>query len=266
VPGLDNPIPPGHSAPMTAVTATGRAAAGAALAILLGLLAARSAAAQQAGVPASAFPPPERPVAGIVTDTWSNEASRDNAGEAGKVFGLLGIRPGLVVADIGAGSGYDTVRLAPLVAPGGTAPAGHVYAEDIVPTYVERLARRIAELRLGGIVTVVAGEPADPRLPPGAIDLALMVHMYHEIEQPFGLLWNLRPALRPGARVAIVDALRPTERHGTPPALLRCELAAVGYRETASYPLDAQSYLAVFVPQAMPASPAAIRPCPNQPG
>ena len=211
------------------------------------------------GAPASAFPAPGRPVAGIVTDIWHDEQSRDQAGEAERVMGLLGVKPGLAVADIGAGSGYYTVRLARRIG-----PKGHVFAEDVVPDYLERLAGRVRSEGLTGTVTLVRGEPHDPRLAPGSLDLALLVHMYHEVQQPYGLLWNLRPALKPGAKVAIIDARKQTEVHGTPPDLLRCELAAVGYRQTAFYDLQESTYLAVFAPPSpgsAPASPAAIRPC-----
>src|SRR5215831_518341 len=211
------------------------------------------------GAPANAFPMPSRPVARIVTDTWRNEQSRDQAGEAERVMNLLGVTTGLTVADIGAGSGYYTVRLARRVE-----PKGHVFAEDVVPEYLERLARRVAGEGLTSLVTLVRGDPHDPRLPPGSLDLALLVHMYHEVQQPYGLLWNLRPALRAGARVAVIDARKQTEAHGTPPELLRCELAAVGYRQTALYDLQESTYLAVFAlpsPPAAPNSPAAIRTC-----
>ena len=211
------------------------------------------------GAPASAFPAPERPVAGIVTDVWHDEQSRDRAGEAERVMNLLGVKPGLRVADIGAGSGYYTVRIASRL--GAT---GHVFAEDVVPEYLERLARRVANEGLADRVTIVRGDPHDPRLPPGSVDLAMLVHMHHEVQQPYGLLWNLRPALRRGAQVAIIDARKQTEVHGTPPDLLRCELAAVGYYQTAFYDLQKSTYLAVFAPPSpgsAPGSPAAIRPC-----
>jgi len=211
------------------------------------------------GAPASAFPAPTRPVAGIVTDTWRNEKSRDQAGEAERVMNLLGVKAGLSIADIGAGSGYYTVRLARRVG-----LTGHVFAEDVVPDYLERLARRVRSEGLAGEVTLVRGDPHDPRLPPGSLDLALLVHMYHEVQQPYGLLWNLRPALKPNARVAVIDARKQTEVHGTPPDLLRCELTAVGYRQTAFYDLQESTYLAVFAPPSpptAPASPAEIRPC-----
>ena len=211
------------------------------------------------GAPSSAFPTPSRPVAGIVTDIWRDEESRDRAGEAENVMNLLAVKAGLVVADIGAGSGYYTVRLARRVG-----PSGHVYAEDIVPDYLARLARRVASEGLEGAITIVRGEPHDPRLPAASVDLALLVHMYHEVSQPYGLLWNLRPALCPGGRVAVIDARKVTAQHGTPPDLLRCELAAVGYRQTAFYDLQENTYLAVFMPPSPPdgpVSPSAIKPC-----
>ena len=211
------------------------------------------------GVSAGAFPAPSRKVAGIVTDTWKDEQSRDQAGEAERVMRLLGVKSGLDVADIGAGSGYYTVRLARRVG-----PQGHVFAEDVVPDYLDRLDRRVDSEGLAGSVTLVHGEPHDPRLAPGSLDLALLVHMYHEVAQPYGLLWNLRPALRPGGRVAVIDARKVTAQHGTPPDLLRCELAAVGYRQTAFYNLQENTYLAVFMPPSPPdgpVSPSAIKPC-----
>jgi hypothetical protein len=220
-----------------------------------------------AATPGPVFPLPDRPVAAIVTDTWSDEASRDNSGEADAVIRHLGLGPGQVIADIGAGSGYYTVRLSPVVT-----STGQIYANDIMPDYLARLKRRVEREGLTN-VTLILGEPGNARLPEGRIDVALMVHMYHEIEQPFGLLWHLHESLkpavpatatspaRPAGRVAIIDADRPTMRHGTPPALLRCELEASGYREVAFHPLGPGGYLAVFEPVARP-DPASIRPCP----
>jgi predicted methyltransferase len=205
------------------------------------------------------FPKPQRPVARIVTDSWSDEAARDNAGSAETVIRLLGIQPGMAVADIGAGSGYYVTRIAPVVG-----PKGRVYAEDIVPRYVDGLSARVQRAGLAN-VTVVLGDPDDPRLPRNSVDLALLVHMYHEIEQPYALLYNLHPSLRPGARVAIIDADRSTDQHGTPPDLLRCELAAVGYRRIAFHRLGrVEGYLAVFAPPERLPQPEQIRPCPIQ--
>ena len=81
------------------------------------------------------------------------------------------------------------------------------------------------------------------------VDVAILAHMYHEIAQPYALLYNLVPALKPGARVGIVDAFAPTSEHGTPPRVLRCELAAIGYREISLNRLNgSNAYLAVFAP------------------
>ena len=142
-------------------------------------------------------------------------------------------------------------------------PGGRVVANDVTPAYLEGLRTRLRGESLDN-VQVVEGEPHDPKLAPGSLDAAVLVHMYHEIAQPFGLLWHLAAAMRPGGRIGIVDADDIPSRHGTPPALLRCELSAVGYRETGFARLkDGLSYVAVFeapAPEARPA-PAAIRSC-----
>ena len=149
----------------------------------------------------------------------------------------------MTVADIGAGSGYYVVRLSPIVG-----PSGRIIAEDVVPEYLRSLRNRVRDLGLQNVV-IGLGEPHDPRLPADSLDLAILVHMYHEIAQPYGLLYNLVPALRLGARVGIVDANGPTSQHGTPPDLLRCELAAVGYRENGFDQLvGSDAYLAMFAP------------------
>ena len=207
------------------------------------------------GAPAEAFPKPDRPVAEIVAPQWTAEAERDRIGEFEAVAKAMRIGPGETVADIGAGSGYYVVRLSPRVG-----PSGKVLAEDVTPVYLASLERRVKGL---GNVTVVRGEPHDPRLPPASVDAVVLVHMYHEITQPFGLLYNLATAMRPGGRVGILDANDIPSRHGTPPTLLRCELAAVGYRETGFHPLPDGTYLAVFeapTPEARP-KPDTIRPC-----
>jgi SAM-dependent methyltransferase len=195
------------------------------------------------GTPANRFPKPERPVADIVSPIWHDEQERDAAGEIQQVVELLGIRPGMTVADVGAGSGYYVLRLAPIVG-----LAGRIYAEDVVPDYLSKLRKRVRDLGLQNVV-VARGEPHDPRLPARSLDAAILVHMYHEIAQPFGLLYNLAGALKPDARVGIVDAIGPTAKHGTPPELLRCELAAVGYREVSFHPLaGSNAYLEIAAP------------------
>lgn len=215
-----------------------------------------SATAQPAGIPANRFPKPARPVASIISDRWATEDTREHVGEAAAVMQLLDIHPGMAVADIGAGAGYYTVRLARRVG-----PSGRVLAEDVMPDYLAGLQRRVTTEGLAN-VTLTQGESFDPRLPASSVDVALLVHMYHEIDQPYGLLVNLLPALRPGARVAILDANRPTLQHGTPPALLECELRAVGYRQVGFHPLEnGATYLAVFAPPGQAPAPEGIVPC-----
>ena len=203
-------------------------------------------ACQRSGPPAAdgrRFPVPDRPVAPIISASYSDEKSRDENGEAERVMDRLGIRPGMRVADIGAGEGYYTVRLARRLGVSAT-----IYAQDVQADYLKQLEARLAREGLTGI-RLVLGESRDPKLPPASIDVAILSHMYHEIENPFEFLYRLRPALAPKARIGIIDAVRPTQDHGTPPALLRCELAAVGYRQVDFVPLEpTEVYLAIFVP------------------
>src|SRR6516225_7851715 len=195
------------------------------------------------GVPAKEFPAPRRPVAEIVSPSRSAEEHRDSLNEAGEIARLLELKPGMRVGDIGAGSGYHTVRLSKFLGPSGT-----VIAEDVTRDYLVELARRTERLKLKN-VKLGLGEPHDPRLPASSLDAAILVHMYHEITQPYAFLYNLAPALKVGARVGIIDQERATSEHGTPIALLRCELAAVGYRAIAIYQLAGDGgYLAVFSP------------------
>ena len=208
------------------------------------------------GAPASAFPKPVRPVANIVADQWSTEEARDRAGEATEVMRTLGIHPRMSVADVGAGRGYYTVRVAKKVG-----AAGHVIAEDVTPDYLEGLRQRLQREHLDN-VSLDLGEPHDPRLPPRSVDLVLMVHMYHEVEQPYGLLYNLLPALRPGARVAVIDLDQATGIHGTPRKQLLCEFRALGFRNTAwRWLRTKKEYLAVFAQPARRIAPEEIRPC-----
>src|SRR6185295_19704515 len=111
--------------------------------------------AAQSGAPAVAFPKPDRPVADIVSPIWHDEKERDDAGEPRQLVRLLGIRAGMTVADIGAGSGYYVVRLAPIVGPN-----GRVIAQDVVPEYLRGLRNRVRDLGLQN-VTVTQGEPHD---------------------------------------------------------------------------------------------------------
>ncbi|MGJ3647425.1 class I SAM-dependent methyltransferase [Sphingomonas sp. GlSt437] len=205
---------------------------------------------------AGPFPAPDRPVAHIVSPRWSTEEARDRLNEAKTVMDKAGIKPGMTVADIGAGEGYYTIRLAARVG-----KDGRVLAEDIVPDVRDALAERVAHDRLDN-VSVRLGEPADPKLPDASFDRVLMVHMYHEIAQPYEFLWRVRPALKASGEVIVVDANRPTQNHGTPPALLDCEFAAVGYQLVSREDMpSAGGYLATFRAVGRRPDPGAIKAC-----
>ncbi len=202
------------------------------------------------------FPAADRPVARIVSSRWSNEDARDRLREATTVMNRAEIRPGMTVADIGAGEGYYTIRLAARVG-----EDGRVLAEDIVAATRDQLAERVSRERLEN-VSVRLGAAADPKLPDNSFDRVLMVHMYHEIAQPYEFLWRMRPALKPDGLVIVVDANRRTQDHGTPPPLLQCEFAAVGYRQVWRQPMpSAGGYMAAFRPEGARPEPAAIKPC-----
>ncbi len=203
-----------------------------------------------------AFPAADRPVASIVSARWSNEEARDRLNEAGEVMNKAAIRKGMTVADIGAGEGYYTIRMAARVG-----KDGRVLAEDIFPAVRDQLAERVAREDLAN-VSVKLGEPNDPKLPDASFDRVVMVHMYHEIEQPYEFLWRLRPSLKPDGLVVVVDANRPTQNHGTPPALLKCEFAAVGYTQVDMDDMpSAGGYLATFRATGPRPAPEAIRAC-----
>jgi ubiquinone/menaquinone biosynthesis C-methylase UbiE len=204
---------------------------------------------------ASPFPAPHRPVA-PVSSLSLNEDSRERVGEFATVSGLAEVRERMFVADIGAGGGYYTVRLSPLVG-----PKGRVLAEDIVPRTIRDLGQRIQRERLDN-VAIRLGQPNDPQLPARSLDRIFMIHMYHEIERPSEFLWNMRAALKSDGRVIVVDADRPTTQHGTPQRLLVCEFNAVGYALTRFERLpDSESYFAQFEPRGPRPEPSAIPAC-----
>ena len=216
-------------------------------------------AACQKQAPQDPFPLPHRPVSPIVSPRYSNEDARDSVQEAQTVMRLADLEAGMYVADLGAGEGYYTVRLAPLVG-----KKGRVLAEDIVPATRDFLAARVQRENLDN-VAVRLGEENDPLLPERSFDRIFMIHMYHEIERPSEFLWHLRDALKPRGRIVVVDADRPTDRHGTPPKLLVCEFAALGYELTRFERLADNAYFAQFEPNAPRPEPASIQVCPYAP-
>lgn len=202
------------------------------------------------------FPKPYRPVSAITSNEFSNEDQRDNLGEAKVVMDLAQIGEGTTVADIGAGEGYYTIRLAERVG-----SKGRVLAQDIDAKAVQRLGQRVERERLDN-VSIKLGAEANPRLPDNSFDRIFMVHMYHEVTEPYAFLWHLRPALKPGGQVVVVDIDRATDQHGIPPDLLFCEFAALGFRlvEFVRKP-ELNGYYASFEAQGSRPEAKDIKPC-----
>ena len=170
---------------------------------------------------------------------------RDKKLQIDRVMKLLGLTPGKNVADIGAGSGWFTVRAARKVAPGGT-----VFAEDINPEAIQYIRNRAEKEHLTD-VQEIQGTPDDPKLAPGTVDAALLLKVYHEIARPIPFMVSLRAALKPGARVGIIDrnGNGSGTDHGLPQATLEKEMTEAGFRETAHYDFtkaDGQDYFLIF--------------------
>jgi predicted methyltransferase len=141
-----------------------------------------------------------RPIAGIATDAaWLDREARSVEEAPDEALALIGIRPGMIVADVGAGSGYMTIRLSRLVG-----PAGRVYANDLQPAMLRIIEAKAKAERLPHIV-VVRGTETETNLPAGAVDLALLVDVYHELSHPQEMLQSIRRALKDNGPLVLVE-------------------------------------------------------------
>src|SRR3954447_3663292 len=202
------------------------------------------------------FPSAHRDVAPIVGGTFSTEDARDRAGEAEEVMQLAGVKPGMSVADVGAGEGYYTVRLARVVC-----DKGRVLAEDFIPDIRDSLSDRVQRENLDN-VAVKLGSADNPMLPAQSFDRAFLVHMYHEVQSPYAFLWHLREGLKADGLVAVVDSDRPIQRHGIPPGQLKCEFAALGMEPVKFRVLTGgDAYYMAFRLAAPRPAPDKIQPC-----
>jgi predicted methyltransferase len=136
---------------------------------------------------------------GVAGAPWLERAEREAEEQPTRALALMKVVPGSTVADIGAGSGYFTERLSRLVG-----PTGKVFATDIQQGMLDLLQTRLVRERLDN-VALILGEPANPKLPPAAIDLALMVDVYHELSAPQTVLAHIRTALKPGGRLVLIE-------------------------------------------------------------
>jgi ubiquinone/menaquinone biosynthesis C-methylase UbiE len=174
--------------------------------------------------------------------------SRDDWQQPDRVIAALGIRPGDRVADLGAGSGYFTVRLAHAV---GT--SGRAYAVDVDEAMNDYLRQRVAEAGLSN-VEVILGRYEDPLLPDGEVDLVLSVDTYHHLEDRPAYFRNLRRDLAPGGRVAVIDFdgrkgwLVRWTGHFTPRARLLREMTEAGYEVTQEFDFIDRQVFVIFRP------------------
>jgi ubiquinone/menaquinone biosynthesis C-methylase UbiE len=204
-----------------------RRAVAAACLLAAAALAAASAAAQ------SRHPVSGRVIAqvmGYEGAAWLERPERESEEQPSKAIAALGITAGQVVADVGAGTGYYTVRLAERVG-----PTGRVFATDIQPEMLDLLRARVGRARLDN-VNLVLSAAADPRLPEGLFDLVLMVDVYHELARPQEVLRRLRASLKPDGRLVLVEFRKESawvpirEEHKMSVKEARMELEAEGYR------------------------------------
>jgi SAM-dependent methyltransferase len=166
---------------------------------------------------------------------------RDERLQINRVMDILGIVPGKTVADIGAGSGWFTVRAAKRVGDMGT-----VYAVDINPEAIRYIASRIRKENLRNVKPIL-GKPDNPLLP-ATVNAVLLLKTYHEVAEPIQLLRNLRPSLAPGAKVGVIDRNGNGENHGVARDIVIREANKAGYQllEQDDFVKDGMDYFLVF--------------------
>jgi len=171
-----------------------------------------------------------RQIAGIATNAnWLDRTAREQQEEPDRALELIGITPGMVVADVGAGTGYMTIRLARRVG-----PAGRVYANDLQPEML-RIVRDKARQQQLSNVEIVQGTQEDAKLPDHAIDLALLVDVYHEFRRPQEMLRSIRRSLKPRGQLVLVEyrkedpSIPIADTHRMSVAEARTEVEAEGF-------------------------------------
>ncbi len=136
---------------------------------------------------------------GVGGADWLNRSERESEENPDGALDAIGIKPGMVIADVGAGTGFMSLKMAKRVG-----PTGMIYAEDVQPEMLRRLRQNAAKAKLTNIQTVLGGE-ADPKLPANTLDLILLVDVYHEFSQPQRMLQKMREALKSDGRLVLLE-------------------------------------------------------------
>lgn len=196
--------------------------------------------------------PPKHPVTGrqianIYTGgDWLDRAEREEEEQPDRALELIGIKPGMIIADVGAGSGYMSVRLARRVGQG-----GKVYANDLQATMLKLLQNNVRREKLTNI-ELVQGTATDTRLPAGAIDLALLVDVYHEFWYPQEMLRSIRRSLKPNGQLVLLEyrkedpGLQILPDHKMSVAEVRTEVEAEGFTFDRLIPQLPRQHIIVF--------------------
>jgi predicted methyltransferase len=152
-----------------------------------------------AGMMGAAPPPRQDRQAAYDRERAAYEAKRDATYREDKVLDIAGVKPAMVVGELGAGDGYFTMKLAPRVG-----PRGKVYANDILQGGLADLRLRAKQAGFSNIETIL-GTESDPRLPKGLLDMVFLVRTLHDLDRPAEMLETLAPSLKPGATMVIVE-------------------------------------------------------------
>ena len=210
--------------------------------VLLAVLGRPAPVRAQAG---SAAPSTQRKTSNPYTGDLSifESPGRDERLQINRVMDMLGIEPGKNVADIGAGSGWFTVRAARRVTGSGT-----VHAVDINPEAIHYIDRRMKKEQLQNVKTILS-QPDDPQVPFESVDAVLLLKTYHEVAHPVVLLRNLRSSLKPGAKIGIIDRNGNGENHGVSKDVVVREATQAGYELRDSQDFvkgDGMDYFLIF--------------------
>lgn len=191
-------------------------------------------------------------VMGMSGAPWLERSEREMEEDPNTALDAIGFKPGMVVADVGAGVGYFTERIAKLIG-----PTGKVYATDIQPPMLERLKERMRNAGLTNYEAILGSE-TDPRLPPGKIDLVLLVDVYHEFSQPQAMLQKIRQSLKPDGRLVLLEykkedpSIPIREDHKMSVSEVKAELEPEGFRlEKAVSDLLPRQHILIFRKQSM---------------